>query len=59
MLRALEQVDEVELDATPYGVTYDPERDRLWVILTGRNQLVGLDLGGDQRREVARLPTVH
>lgn len=56
---ALEQVGEVALAGTPYGVTYDPERDRLWVTLTARNQLVGFDLGGDQPRELARFPTVR
>lgn len=56
---ALERVGEVPLDGTPYGVAYDPERDRLWVTLTARNQVVGFDLGDEQPREVARFPTVR
>jgi DNA-binding beta-propeller fold protein YncE len=56
----LAQVAELELPGSPYGITYDPARDRLWVTLTGRNELVGFDLGGgDEPREVARIPTVH
>jgi DNA-binding beta-propeller fold protein YncE len=55
----LEQVEEVALAGTPYGVTYDPQRDRLWVTLTERNQLVGFGLGGGEPREVARFPTVR
>lgn len=34
------------LGGTPYGITYDTVRDRLWVTLTGLNQVVGIDLAG-------------
>lgn len=44
---------------SPYGITYDETRDRLWVTLTGRNQLVGFDFTGRTPREVARFPTVR
>ncbi len=54
----LRQVDSMPLPGTPYGIAYDPARDRLWVTLTARNQLVGLDLAGGTRREIVRLPTV-
>lgn len=47
------------LPGTPYGVTYDPARDRLWVTLTARNEVVGLDLSGASPRETTRLPTVR
>lgn len=33
------------LPGRPYGVAYDPARDRLWITLTDRNELVGIDLG--------------
>ncbi len=40
-------------------MAYDPTRDRLWITLTARNQVVGLDLAaGDRAREIARLSTV-
>jgi DNA-binding beta-propeller fold protein YncE len=54
----LRQVDEMPLPGTPYGIAYDPARDRLWVTLTARNQLVGFDLTGTGPREIERLPTV-
>ncbi|UOX88456.1 YncE family protein [Amycolatopsis sp. FBCC-B4732] len=47
------------LPGTPYGVTYDPTRDRLWVTLTARNEVVGVDLSGTSPREIVRLPTVR
>jgi DNA-binding beta-propeller fold protein YncE len=55
----LARVAELELPGSPYGIAYDPTRDRLWVTLTGRNELVGFDLTTDAPREVARIPTVH
>lgn len=45
------------LPGTPYGVAYDPTRDRLWITLTGRNQVVGLH--GPDLVEDRRLPTVR
>ncbi len=47
------------LPGRPYGIAYDSTRDRLWVTLTGRNELVGLDLREDQPRVVTRLPTIR
>lgn len=61
----LAQVAELELPGAPYGITYDPAADRVWVTLTGRNELVGFDLvggadpGGGALTEVARIATVH
>lgn len=43
----------------PFAAAYDETRDRLWVTLPGRNEVVGLDLSGGAPREVARLPTVR
>ena len=47
----------VSLPGTPYGVAYDAVRDRLWVTLTARNEVVCL--AGPAYREVRRLPTVR
>ncbi|MQA87501.1 MAG: YncE family protein [Streptosporangiales bacterium] len=52
-------VSRTPLPGHPYGVAYDTRRDRLWVTLTGRNQLVGLDFGAGGPREAVRLPTVR
>src|SRR5262249_44135981 len=54
----LRQVDAVPLPGSPYGIAYDRTRDRLWVTLTARNQVVGFDLADASPREIARLPTV-
>ena len=51
-------VDSVPLPGRPYGIAYDPVRDRLWVTLTDRNEPVGLDLAAGTPVEIARLPTV-
>jgi len=47
------------LPGSPYGIAYDSTRDRLWVTLTGRNQVVEFDVSGSAPREVARFPTVR
>jgi DNA-binding beta-propeller fold protein YncE len=56
---ALRRVGSTPLPGTPYGIAYDPNRDRFWITLTARNQVVGLDLSGTQPREVTRFPTVR
>jgi DNA-binding beta-propeller fold protein YncE len=53
------QVARLALPGTPYGVAYDPTKDRLWVTLTARNQLVGITSGAAHPRVVTRLPTVR
>ncbi|HEX2263060.1 MAG TPA: YncE family protein [Pseudonocardiaceae bacterium] len=53
------QIWRVALSGSPYGVAYDPVRDRLWVTLTARNEVVGLDLGLDPPAFAARMPTVR
>lgn len=48
------------LAGAPYGVAIDPRRGRLWVTLTGRNQVAELALtGAGAPRVVARYPTVR
>ncbi|KUI27221.1 hypothetical protein AU196_01425 [Mycobacterium sp. IS-1742] len=43
----------------PYGITYDPTRDRVWVTSSGTNEVVGYDMTDPTPREVARFPTVQ
>lgn len=43
----------------PYGITYDPTRDRLWVASSGTNEVVGYDMAQETPREIARIPTVQ
>ncbi len=50
---------QLALPGRPYGIAYDSARDRLWVTLTERNELVGLDLREDQPRVATRLPTIR
>ncbi len=43
----------------PYGLAYDPQRDRLWVASSGTNQVVGYDMTQPTPRRVAQIPTVQ
>lgn len=43
----------------PYGIAYDPVRDRLWVASSGTNQVVGYDMTQATPRAVQQLPTVQ
>jgi len=56
---ALRQIGRVELPGTPYGVAYDPVRDRLWVTLTALNEVIGLNLNTSQPVLASPLPTVR
>lgn len=47
------------LGGTPYGIAYDRVRDRLWVTLTSRNQVVAVDLSGRHPAVSAVFPTVR
>lgn len=53
------QIGQVELPGTPYGVAYDPVRDRLWVTLTALNEVIGLNLSADQPVLAVPLSTVR
>lgn len=55
----LRQIGRVELPGTPYGVAYDPVRDRLWVTLTGLNEVIGLNLNANTPVLATPLPTVR
>ena len=53
------QTSALTLPGTPYGVAYDQARDMLWVTLTARNEVVGIDLAGEHPRVVHRIPAVR
>jgi hypothetical protein len=53
------EVGSVAQPGGPYGVTYDPARDRLWVASSGTNEVVGYDMTNATPREIQRLPTVQ
>jgi DNA-binding beta-propeller fold protein YncE len=48
----------VALPGSPYGLAVDARRNRVWVTLTARNQLVEI-AAGDRPREIGRRPTVR
>ena len=48
----------VPLGGGPYGMALDPARNRLWVALSGRNELVELSTG-DEPRRLRSVPTVR
>jgi DNA-binding beta-propeller fold protein YncE len=52
-----EQVDNVSLPSSPYGIAIDPERGFLWV--TTEDRLVQYAWEGGMLREIARYPTVQ
>jgi DNA-binding beta-propeller fold protein YncE len=55
----MQEVGSVAQAGGPYGIAYDPVRDRLWVTSTGTNEVVGYDTTDATPREVQRLPTVQ
>ncbi|MGH3773281.1 MAG: YncE family protein, partial [Pseudonocardiaceae bacterium] len=55
----IRQIGKVALPGTPYGVAYDPVRDRLWVTLTALNEVIGLNLDAREPVLATPLPTVR
>lgn len=55
----LRQVARLQLPGAPYGIAYDHQRRRLWVTLTGRNEVVGIDPAVTPPTVLDRLPTVR
>ena len=53
----LKQRLRVDLPGRPYGIAYDAIRDRVWVTLTARNEVVSLQ--GPDYRESGRWSTVQ
>jgi DNA-binding beta-propeller fold protein YncE len=55
----LRPVGRLALPGTPYGMAMDPATGTLWVTLTARNQVVGIDVRTDRPRVIATYPTVR
>jgi DNA-binding beta-propeller fold protein YncE len=55
----LEQLGQVSLPGSPYGIAIDPERNHLWVTLTAEQRVVQFALEERTLREIARYPTVR
>lgn len=47
------------LPGAPYGLAYDGRRDLAWVTLTGRDEVIGVNVAGGEPVVVHRFPTVH
>ena len=58
-LDPLKQIGSLALKGSPYGVAGDPTTKTVWVTLTGRNRLVGLDVSGGSPKVIATYPTVR
>lgn len=55
----LKQVGALDLPGTPYGMTVDETTDTVWVTLTARNEVVGLDVSASTPKVIARYATVR
>ncbi len=55
----LEQIARLPLPGTPYGMAADPMTDTVWVTLTARNEVVGIDVASTRPRVIARYRTVR
>lgn len=55
----LRPVGRLALPGTPYGMAMDSSTGTLWVTLTARNQVVGIDVRTDRPRLIASYPTVR
>jgi DNA-binding beta-propeller fold protein YncE len=58
-LDPLRQIGSISLPGSPYGIAGDPTTKTVWITLTGKNRLVGLDVRGTRPRVVASYPTVQ
>jgi DNA-binding beta-propeller fold protein YncE len=56
---SVRQVARLDLPGSPYGLAYDPQRKRVWVTLTGRNEVVEIDATTTPPTALNRLPTVR
>lgn len=55
----LKQVGALALPGTPYGMAVDASTGTVWVTLTARNEVVGLDVSTNTPKVIARYPTVR
>ena len=58
-VRPLKQVGRLTLPGTPYGMASDPSTGTVWVTLTARNEVVGIDVASSKPRVIARYRTVR
>ena len=58
-LDPLKQEAGIAVGGTPYGIDTDLETGTVWVTLTARNEVVGVDLSAARPRVVASYPTVR
>lgn len=58
-LDPLVQQTRVDLPGNPYGLAYDAVTNTVWVTLTERNELVGLNLDAPTPAEIVRYRTVE
>ena len=58
-LPAPRQAASISQPGGPYGLAYDPQRDRLWVASSGLNRVIGYDMAQPTPRPVRRIPTVQ
>jgi DNA-binding beta-propeller fold protein YncE len=56
---APELVRRTAVAGAPYGLALDRRRDRLWVTLTARNEVVEYSIAAGRLREIARHPSVR
>jgi hypothetical protein len=56
---SVRQIARLDLPGAPYGLAYDPQRDRVWVTLTGRNEVVAIDAAASPPKLLNRFPTVR
>lgn len=56
---SVRQVARLELPGSPYGLAFDAQRDRVWVTLTGRNEVVEIDATASPPTVLNRIPTVR
>ena len=54
----LRRTGKLALAGSPYGIAVDVSTQTVWVTLTGRNEVVGLDVSAATPRVIARYPTV-
>ncbi len=54
----LRQVGQRSLPGTPYGMAVDHSTNTVWITLTARNEVVGIDTSSNSPTVIARYPTV-